>query len=71
MPRENSSSNSQSQPESGLHLIADDLDRAAHLASLLHLLGDISASEAADIITLAQFIDQIFVFEDDIVLIHH
>jgi hypothetical protein len=70
MNRANSNSTSQSQLQPGLHLNSDDLSNSADLTTLLHHLGDITDSEAADLLNLTEAIDQIIVYADDILVLH-
>ena len=55
----------------GLHLRSNDLLQGANLASFLNFNGDITDSEADNLITTAQVIDQIIVYCDDVAVIHH
>ena len=71
MPSKKSKSSKKTQLQPGLHLNTSDLERSTNLTRLLHQHGDISDNEADELIALAQVIDQIIIFCDDICIIHH
>ena len=62
----------QPQPTPALILNSSDLSGAVEVASLRNLRGEMtdSQAEADDVIALAQVIHQVFIFTDDIAVIH-
>ena len=63
---------SEPQPQltPALILNSSDLAGAVEVASLRNLRSDMTDSEADDVFTLAQVIHQVFIFADDVAVIH-
>jgi len=55
----------------GLHLRSSDLLHGANLASFLNFNGDLTDSETNDLIDTTTVIEEIYVYCDDVLVIHH